>query len=49
MVKIIECVCDNGFQDKTYGKQKRVMNGRPKKSIGDKREYRCTVCERIMV
>ena len=49
MVKIIECVCEHESQDKTHGRQKRVMNGLPKKAVGDKREYRCTVCERVRV
>jgi hypothetical protein len=47
MVKFIECACESNFQDKTYGKQKRAMNDLPKKAVGDKKEYRCTVCERV--
>lgn len=42
---IKECVCEHAFQDKMYGKQKRVMNPRAKNS--GKQEYRCTVCERV--
>jgi hypothetical protein len=40
-VKIAKCVCTHKFQDKKYGKNKRVFNYSVK---GDK--WRCTVCKR---
>lgn len=43
--KIIECTCDNKYQDKRYGFGKRVANATLKKS-GDKVVYRCTVCSK---
>ncbi|MEK6878429.1 MAG: hypothetical protein AABY22_02415 [Nanoarchaeota archaeon] len=43
--KIFECVCDHEYQDKRYGKNKRVHN--PCKSPDkEKTKYRCTVCGR---
>jgi len=36
---ILSCNCKSEFQDKTYGKNKRVKN--PAKKAGG---YRCTVC-----
>ena len=39
---IFTCNCSNDFQDKRYGKNKRVMN----KTATDK-EYRCTVCGKV--
>jgi hypothetical protein len=43
MTIIRECTCLNDYQDKRYGKNKRVMN----KSQGkDKNKAKCTVCGR---
>lgn len=39
MAKIISCTCSHEFQDKKYGKGKRVFNETTK-------GYRCTVCEK---
>ncbi len=39
---ILDCTCKNEFQDKMYGKGKRVHNVLAKKSTFD---YRCTACE----
>ena len=36
---IRECVCSHDYQDKRYGKGKRVMNP-------TKNGHRCTVCKR---
>ena len=38
---IMECVCEHAFQDRRYGKHRRVMN--PK---ADRSAARCTVCGR---
>lgn len=38
-VRILECVCAHEFQDKRYGKGKRLHNP-------TKEGYRCTVCKR---
>ena len=38
-VKIMACDCEHEFQDKTYGKGRRVYNHAPSVS-----GYRCTVC-----
>lgn len=46
-VKIKECVCKSDFQDKEYGKQMRVMNFVAKSAIATRKEYRCSVCERV--
>lgn len=41
MTKIIKCNCENEYQDKKYGKGKRVGN----KTAKEKPDYyRCTVC-----
>lgn len=40
MVKIITCTCENSYQDKKYGKGKRVAN------LTFKEKARCTVCGR---
>jgi len=37
--KIMKCDCKHEFQDKRYGKYKRVFNYGKKNDI-----YRCTVC-----
>lgn len=39
MVKIIKCYCQNEFQDKKYGKNKRVANSTMKDG-----QHRYTVC-----
>jgi hypothetical protein len=39
--KILDCGCDHDFQDKRYGKGKRVHN--PAKADNGVK-YRCTVC-----
>lgn len=36
--KILRCSCKHKFQDKEYGKGRRVHN----KTVGDK--WRCTAC-----
>ena len=41
--KILKCACSHTYQDKLYGKHKRLHNWGPKvywKNPG----YRCTVC-----
>ena len=38
---ILKCDCDHEFQDKTYGKKRRVMNPTAKPD-----EFRCTVCRK---
>jgi hypothetical protein len=38
---ILKCTCKNEYQDKEYGKNKRVHN-RTEKVEG--KMYRCTVC-----
>ena len=37
--KVLECVCEHPYQDKRYGKGKRLFNPM-------KKGYRCTVCGR---
>lgn len=37
---ILTCSCKNEFQDKKYGKGKRVFNETNKDGKG----YRCTIC-----
>lgn len=37
MAKIISCTCKHPYQDKRYGKSRRVHNK-------TERGYRCTVC-----
>jgi hypothetical protein len=45
MTKILKCDCVHPFQDKTYGKGKRVHNScHPKQSPPD---WRCTVCSKV--
>jgi hypothetical protein len=39
MTKIMKCYCKNSYQDKIYGKGKRVFN-----SMFAPNFYRCTVC-----
>ena len=39
------CTCKHDYQDKKYGKGKRVCNPTTK-SAGIKTVYRCTVCKK---
>ena len=44
---ILKCKCKNEYQDRKYGKQKRVHNpksGGVRGGTGGAKEYRCTVC-----
>lgn len=41
MTKKIKCTCKNDYQDKKYGKGKRVANST---GSGTNVKYRCTVC-----
>jgi len=41
--EIIDCKCPNEFQDKRYGKNRRVANHAPSKG-SQKNRYRCTSC-----
>ena len=43
---ILTCTCVHEFQNKTYGKNKRVHNYAPK-ATGDSNGYRCTVCGEV--
>lgn len=43
---IKECSCMHEFQDKLYGKRKRVHNAL-KKGSGGQQKYRCTVCHSV--
>lgn len=43
-MKIKECVCEHGYQDKKHGRSMRAMN--PCKSGASGTAYRCTVCGR---
>jgi len=43
IIMILYCSCKHKFQDKTYGKGKRLMNAMFAKK-GDVQMYRCTVC-----
>ena len=47
--RILNCRCqprvDHPFQDKTYGKGRRVFNEAPGNKGEKKGRYRCTVCE----
>ncbi len=38
------CDCENEYQDKEYGKNKRVFNKTPKAHGQNLSVYRCTVC-----
>lgn len=42
--KVMLCSCDHKYQDKKFGKNKRVFN---QCSQGNQVAYRCTVCERV--
>lgn len=37
--KVLSCYCESEFQDKRYGKTKRVCNTTARDGV-----YRCTVC-----
>ncbi len=37
--RIMRCTCEHKFQDKQYGKNKRVFNEKAEHG-----KYRCTVC-----
>lgn len=43
MTKIVRCTCDHPYQDKKYGKGKRVANS---SGGGNSIKYRCTVCKK---
>ena len=43
-VKNCECKKEHEYQDKKYGKGKRVVIPIPHPTIKNKVEYRCTVC-----
>jgi len=36
------CTCKHDYQDKKYGKRRRVFNALAKK--GSVQQYRCTIC-----
>jgi len=42
--KVVSCNCASEFQDKEYGKGRRLANLRQK---GTKGEYVCTVCGKV--
>jgi len=43
---ILQCTCEHRFQDRVYGRGRRVMNQcKPKQP---KPSYRCTVCLRVV-
>lgn len=42
---ILKCTCIDEYQDRKYGKFKRVMNPCAPDNLG-KRAYRCTVCSK---
>lgn len=44
--KILRCTCANDFQDKTYGKGKRVHNRMQDEPSG-RPQYRCTACKKV--
>ncbi len=46
MTKIIKCTCKHDYQDKKYGKGKRVANECTSKSMN--KQYRCTVCLKVV-
>lgn len=41
MTTIKKCNCKNEYQDKKYGKQRRVHNSKDDKT---RKNWRCTVC-----
>lgn len=43
---IINCTCINRWQDRRYGRQKRVMNRMKKATTGQRQTYRCTICQK---
>ena len=44
MTRIMPCTCKSEYQDKRYGKGKRVFNSMVKEG-----SYRCTVCSKEKV
>lgn len=44
---IINCTCSHEFQDREYGKGRRVGNKIRKKDPLEKTKYRCTVCGEV--
>lgn len=44
--KILVCTCEHEYQDKRYGKKKRVCT--PMKIIGGTQQFRCTICSRVL-
>ena len=47
MIKSHDCKIPHVFQDKVYGKNKRVVNPIKKKD-GGQEAYRCTVCAEVV-
>ena len=45
---IKSCTCKHEYQDKKYGKGKRVFNKMDKQIGPGNHYYKCTVCERII-
>ena len=43
-IKIIKCACISAYQDKKYGKGKRVANKSGTNSEISSSKWRCTVC-----
>jgi len=41
--RVMSCSCEHAWQDRRYGKGKRVHNA-TKKLVGMTQQYRCTVC-----
>jgi len=41
---ILICNCDHAFQDKRYGKKRRLMNA---VKLSTTNEFRCTVCGKV--
>ena len=44
-VQVLKCTCKNDYQDRVYGKGRRVMNYTTKSKSNDTAVYRCTVCK----
>jgi len=44
-IRILHCYCKHPFQDKRYGKGRRVHNLTGKNGKGLSPIYRCTVCK----
>jgi len=43
---VLRCTCEHLYQDKRYGRQRRVMNSVKDSGVGTRR-YRCTICENV--